>query len=78
MKNFKILIALLAFFLFPAETQGNGPGQYYVQSATLNGKPLNQCWLYRDELYKGGTLKLQMGGVPNEQWGIEPAPACPQ
>ena len=63
---------------FVIETQGNGPGQYYVQSATLNGKPLNQCWLYRDELYKGGTLKLQMGGVPNEQWGIESAPACPQ
>lgn len=63
---------------FVIETQGNGPGQYYVQSATLNGKPLNQCWLYRGELYKGGTLKLQMGGVPNEQWGIESAPACPQ
>lgn len=63
---------------FVIETQGNGPGQYYVQSATLNGKPLNQCWLYRDELYKGGTLKLQMGGVPNEQWGIESAPDCPQ
>lgn len=63
---------------FVIETQSNGPGQYYVQSATLNGKPLNQCWLYRDELYKGGTLKLQMGGVPNEQWGIESAPACPQ
>lgn len=63
---------------FVIETQGNGPGQYYVQSATLNGKPLNQCWLYRDELYKGGTLKLQMGGVPNVQWGIESAPACPQ
>ena len=63
---------------FVVETKGNGPGQYYVQSATLNGKPFDQCWLYRDELYKGGKLELQMGAEPNEQWGVEVAPACPQ
>lgn len=63
---------------FVIETLGNAPGQYYIQSATLNGKPFDQCWLYRDELYKGGTLKLQMGDTPNEQWGIRTAPACPQ
>lgn len=63
---------------FVIETKGNGPGQYYVQSATLNGKPFDQCWLYRDELYKGGKLELQMGAEPNEQWGAEVAPACPQ
>ena len=63
---------------FVIETKGNGPGQYYVQSASLNGKPFDQCWLYRDELYKGGKLELQMGAEPNEQWGVEAAPACPQ
>lgn len=63
---------------FVIETKGNGPGQYYVQSATLNGKPFDQCWLYRDELYKGGKLELQMGAEPNEQWGVEVTPACPQ
>lgn len=63
---------------FVIETKGNGPGQYYIQSATLNGKPFDQCWLYRDELYKGGKLELQMGAEPNEQWGAEVAPACPQ
>lgn len=62
---------------FVIETKGNGPGQYYVQSATLNGKPFDQCWLYRDELYKGGKLELQMGAEPNERWGVEVAPACP-
>ena len=63
---------------FVIETKGNGPGQYYVQSATLNGKPFDQCWLYRDELYNGGKLELQMGAEPNEQWGVEVAPACSQ
>ena len=61
---------------FVIETTGNTPDAYYVQSATLNGKPLEQCWLYRDELYKGGTLKLTMGNQPNEKWGVENPPHC--
>ena len=61
---------------FVIETTGNTPDAYYVQSATLNGKPLEQCWLYPDELYKGGTLKLTMGNQPNEKWGVENPPHC--
>ena len=61
---------------FVIETTGNTPDAYYVQSATLNGKPLGQCWMYRDELYKGGTLKLTMGNQPNEKWGVENPPHC--
>ena len=61
---------------FVIETTGNTPDAYYVQSATLNGKPLEQCWMYRDELYKGGTLKLTMGNQPNEKWGVENPPHC--
>jgi predicted alpha-1,2-mannosidase len=63
---------------FVIETQGNGPDAYYVQSATLNGKPWDQCWLYRDELYKGGVLKLTMGNQPNEQWGATNPPPVPE
>lgn len=63
---------------FIIETTGNARNAYYVQSATLNGKPLNQCWIYRDELYKGGTLKMLMGTRPNEKWGLENPLHCPQ
>lgn len=56
---------------FVIKTVDNGPDAYYVQSATLNGKPLDQCWLYRDQLYNGGTLKLKMGTTPNEDLGKE-------
>ena len=63
---------------FVIQTENNASENYYIQSATLNGKPFNQCWLYRDELYKGGTLKLKMGATPNEQWGSEVAPPTPQ
>ncbi len=49
---------------FVIETQGNGPDAYYIQSATLNGKPLTEPWFPREELYKGGTLRLVMGTEP--------------
>ncbi len=41
----------------------------YIQSATLNGKPLNKPWFYHDELVNGGSLVLKMGAKPNKNWG---------
>jgi predicted alpha-1,2-mannosidase len=42
---------------------------YYIQSATLNGKPLNRSWLTHEELVKGGDLVYEMGPEPNKNWG---------
>jgi len=52
------------------ETENNGPENPYVQATYLNGKRLDHCWFYRNDLMKGGKLKLEMGGEPNEQWGV--------
>jgi len=41
----------------------------YVQSATLNGKPLNKPWFTQGDIAGGGTLVLRMGPRPNESWG---------
>jgi predicted alpha-1,2-mannosidase len=41
----------------------------YIQSATLNGQPLNRPWITQQELANGGTLELTMGVVPNVDWG---------
>ena len=43
----------------------------YVQSALLNGKPLNSFKFPAAELLKGGELVLEMGPQPNMEWGIE-------
>lgn len=48
----------------------------YVQSAMLNGKPLESFWFPASELLKGGTLVLEMGPQPNENWGIKNPPAA--
>ncbi|WP_302304375.1 GH92 family glycosyl hydrolase [Culturomica massiliensis] len=59
---------------FVIETTGNGPDAYYVQSASLNGKDLDNCWIYREDIYKGGVLKLKMGRQPAETWGVKEPP----
>ena len=41
----------------------------YIQSATLNGKPLNRPWFTHGDIANGGTLVLQMGPRPNTAWG---------
>lgn len=56
---------------FIIEIEGNTSDAYYIQSATLNGNPLDKYWIYRDEIFNGGTLKLNMGVQPNEKWGVE-------
>jgi predicted alpha-1,2-mannosidase len=43
----------------------------YVQSAKLNGQPLNHPWITKDDIINGGTLELDMGILPNKHWGTE-------
>jgi putative alpha-1,2-mannosidase len=41
----------------------------YVQSAQLNGKPLNEPRFAHADLAGGGSLVLEMGPRPNKNWG---------
>jgi predicted alpha-1,2-mannosidase len=52
----------------------NSPVNIYIQSASFNGRALDNCWLYRDELMKGGKLILEMGAKPNILWGVKVPP----
>ncbi len=42
----------------------------YIQSATLNGKPLHQPWLHHSDIVDGEGLVLQMDKRPNLAWGL--------
>lgn len=53
---------------FKIRTIGNSADAMYVQSATFNGKPLDKCWLYRGDVFKGGELVLTMGTEPSDVW----------
>ncbi|WP_457270898.1 GH92 family glycosyl hydrolase [Pedobacter sp. UYEF25] len=60
------------------ETKNNSKENMYVQSASFNGKPLDNCWLYQDELMKGGRLVFTMGDKPNTNWGTKTPPPSTQ
>jgi|GEM_PF-22274 len=57
---------------FVIETRHNSPKNCYIQSATLNGNPLDRAWIPHDVMVKGGTLRLDMGDAPNKQFGALP------
>ena len=48
--------------------KGNGPDNFYIQSATLNGQALDTPWLDFSQIAAGGTMVLKMGPTPSE-WG---------
>ena len=54
--------------------ENNSDTNYYIQSAKLNGKPLNKTWIYVSDIQKGGTIEYVMGPKPNKQWGISELP----
>ena len=49
---------------FVIEALHNSKDNVYIQSITLNGKPLGRYYLYHDEIIKGGHLILKMGSKP--------------
>lgn len=56
---------------FVIKTKNLSKENYYIQSATLNGKPLNRSWISHEEIVKGGELVFVMGKEPNKNWGKE-------
>ena len=56
---------------FTIETRNNSSLNPYIQSAELNGKSYNKCYLDYSDLMSGGKLVLLMGNLPNKTWGVE-------
>ena len=54
---------------FTLVAKNNAPENVYIQSATLNGKPYDRCWISHQDIMDGGTLVLTMGPQPNLSWG---------
>jgi putative alpha-1,2-mannosidase len=53
---------------FIIEAPETADGNVYVQSATLNGQPLDRGWLKHEEIARGGRLVLHLGVKPSA-WG---------
>lgn len=62
------VISLRGSAVFHIKTSNNGPGNKYVQSVKLNGRPYTRNYFLHSELEKGGTLEIKMGSKPSK-WG---------
>jgi putative alpha-1,2-mannosidase len=49
---------------FVIEARNLSSGNFYVVTATLNGKPLDRAWLQHKEIVAGGRLVLTMSNSP--------------
>src|SRR5579862_621117 len=62
---------------FVIKAENNSDRNLYIQSATLNGHPLNRPWFNHNEIAEGATLVFRMGARPNPNWGSAPGAAPP-
>ena len=76
---FTPLFGKISFRLDPKYTRGGtftitaknqSAENAYIQSARLNGQPLERCWLDHEEIVAGGLLELVLGPTPNKAWGV--------
>ncbi len=59
---------------FKLTAHGASPVNKFIQSATLNGRPLDAPWFTHRQLLDGADLVLEMGPKPNRAWGQGPVP----
>jgi len=55
---------------FTIKATNNDEQRVYVQSATLNGKPLTKNFVTHSTLINGGTLDFDMTATPNYKRGV--------
>jgi len=50
----------------------NGPQEFYIQSAKLNGDAFDKTFISHGQITGGGSLEFEMGSSPNFDWGVAP------
>ncbi len=57
---------------FAVQAKNVSADNYYIQSATLDGKPYQKSYLQHVDVIKGSKLIFTMGQKPNPAWGAGP------
>lgn len=70
----KVTINLSSGEKLVIQTNNNSPENKYVQAVKFNNTNLDNCWINRAELVKGGTLTFEMGAEPQKEWGVKTPP----
>jgi len=74
----RVTLALPGGRSFVVNARNNAPANVYIQSATLDGRPLDRPLISYRQIMAGGTLDFVMGPKPSH-WaaGWEPRPLLP-
>lgn len=56
---------------FIIKTVGNASEACYIQSAKLNGKSLEKCYIDHSDIMNGGEISFRLASYPNYLWGLE-------
>ncbi len=62
---------------FVIRTHNGGGKDMYIQSTTLDGKPMNKPWLPEQMVFQGGAWNVIAGTVPDKNWGAARGNAPP-
>ena len=73
----KMSLKLASGKTFTIEAQGNAAANVYIQSATLNGRPLDRPVLTWEDIQAGSTVRLVMGSTPSK-WAAAWRPSLPE
>jgi predicted alpha-1,2-mannosidase len=57
---------------FTIKATGLSDRNFYIQSATLDGKEYQKCFITHEDILAGKELAFVMGPVPNKAWGSKP------
>ncbi|MDD4603244.1 MAG: GH92 family glycosyl hydrolase [Bacteroidales bacterium] len=66
----KAVITLENGKTFTIRANNAGDQNFYIQSASLNGKPCSRTYLSHEDILKGGEMVFNMGSTPNKAWGV--------
>ena len=56
--------------IFTVEAKNLSDTHKYIQTATLNGKPLTNSYISHQQIMAGGKLSFVMSDKPNKEWGL--------
>lgn len=71
----KVVIHLENGKEFVINAENAGREKFYIESATLNGKPMDRNYIGHDELTAGGEITFKMSDKPNKSRGVDPSAA---
>ncbi len=68
----EVAVELQNGLTFKVIAKGASKKNKYIQKAYINGKEISSPFITHDQIMAGATLELELGELPNTEWGKNP------